>query len=106
MSSRDAEATTRLVLAAAEQSRQRVVLLAGWGVMADADLPDSAFLTDAVPHSWLFPRCSLAVHHGGTGAAVRASIPSVVVPFAADQPFWGWLLASKGVGACCAPAGG
>jgi UDP:flavonoid glycosyltransferase YjiC (YdhE family) len=106
MSSRDAEATTRLALAAAEQARQRVVLLAGWGGMSSADLPDWAFLTDAVPHSWLFPRCALAVHHGGagtTGAAVRAGVPSVVVPFAADQPFWGWLMASKGVGACCGP---
>lgn len=104
MSSRDAEATTRLALAAAEQSGQRVVLLAGWGGMSAADLPATAFLTAAVPHSWLFPRCSLAVHHGGagtTGAALRAGVPSVVVPFAADQPFWGWLLSSKGLGASC-----
>lgn len=104
MSSRDAEATTRLVLAATERSGQRVVLLAGWGGMSNTDLPKTAYLTDAVPHSWLFPRCSLAVHHGGagtTGAALRAGIPSVVVPFGADQPFWGWLLSSKGLGATC-----
>ena len=104
MSSRDAEATTRLALAAAERSGQRVVLLAGWGGMSSADLPATAFLIDAVPHSWLFPRCSLAVHHGGagtTGAALRAGVPSVVVPFSADQPFWGWLLSSKGLGASC-----
>lgn len=106
MSSRDAEATTRLALAAAEQVGRRVVLLAGWGGMSRADLPDWAFLTDAVPHDWLYPRCSLAVHHGGagtTGAAVRAGVPSVVVPFAADQQFWGWLVASKGLGACTGP---
>jgi len=32
------------------------------------------------------------VHHGGAGttaAALRAGVPSVVLPFFADQPFWG-----------------
>lgn len=106
MSSRDAEATTRLALAAADRSGQRVVLLAGWGGMSNAELPATAFLIDSVPHSWLLPRCSLAVHHGGagtTGAALRAGIPSVTVPFAADQPFWGWLISARGLGACCGP---
>jgi UDP:flavonoid glycosyltransferase YjiC (YdhE family) len=106
MSSQDAEATARLVLDAAQQSGQRVVLISGWGGMDAANLPDWAFLIDSVPHSWLFPRTSLAVHHGGagtTGAALRAGIPSVIVPFGADQPFWGWLLSSKGLGACPCP---
>lgn len=101
MISRDAEATTRLALKAAEASGQRVVLIAGWGGLSKADLPDSAYLIESIPHSWLFPRCSLAVHHGGagtTGAALRAGIPSVIVPFGADQPFWGWLLSSKHLG--------
>ena len=106
MSSRNAEATTRLALDAAERSGQRVVLLAGWGGMTSADVPDWAYLTESVPHSWLFPRMSLAVHHGGagtTGAALRAGIPQVVVPFAADQTFWGWLVSSRGLGACPGP---
>jgi UDP:flavonoid glycosyltransferase YjiC (YdhE family) len=40
------------------------------------------------------------VHHGGAGttaAAVRAGIPSVVVPFLGDQPFWAWRLGQLGV---------
>ena len=31
------------------------------------------------------------VHHGGAGttaAALRAGVPSLVIPFMADQPFW------------------
>jgi UDP:flavonoid glycosyltransferase YjiC (YdhE family) len=41
-----------------------------------------------------------AVHHGGAGttaAAVRAGIPSVIVPFYGDQPFWARCLQREGV---------
>ncbi|MQA85192.1 MAG: glycosyltransferase [Streptosporangiales bacterium] len=44
-----------------------------------------------VPYHWLFPKTAAVVHHGGAGttaAALRAGVPSVVVPFFADQPFW------------------
>lgn len=54
-----------------------------------------------MPHDWLFPRVTAAVHHGGagtTGAALRAGIPAVVVPFSADQPFWAARVAALGVG--------
>jgi len=69
--------------------------------MTRSDLPDSAFLVKSVPHSWLFPKVALSVHHGGAGttaATLRAGIPSVIVPFTADQPFWGWLIADRGLG--------
>jgi sterol 3beta-glucosyltransferase len=54
-------------------------------------LPPTMFRVGDVPHSWLFPRMSVVVHHGGagtTGAALRAGRPSVVVPLTADQGFW------------------
>lgn len=41
------------------------------------------------------------VHHGGAGttaAGLRAGVPNVVVPFFADQPFWGWRVAALGAG--------
>lgn len=52
------------------------------------------------PHDLLFPRCAVIVHHGGAGttaAAVRAGVPQVVVPHAADQPYWGRRMADLGV---------
>jgi sterol 3beta-glucosyltransferase len=103
MGSRDAEATARLVLDAVRKLGRRVVLLSGWGGLSAADLPAWAYRADAVPHDWLYPRCAAAVHHGGAGttaAALRAGAPSVVVPFAADQPFWGRLIARNGLGDC------
>ena len=41
------------------------------------------------------------VHHGGAGttaAGLRAGVPSVVVPFMGDQPFWGRRVAALGAG--------
>ncbi|QXJ23206.1 glycosyltransferase family 1 protein [Actinomadura graeca] len=54
-----------------------------------------------VPHSWLFPRTSAVVHHGGAGttaAGLRAGVPSVVCPFFGDQPYWGGRVAALGAG--------
>ena len=103
MPSTDARAFTQCIIAALERCGLRAVLASGWGgLMADvvADNPKRYFhLTDA-PHSWLFPRMAAAVHHGGagtTGAALTAGIPSVVIPFYGDQPFWAHCLAQREV---------
>ena len=59
------------------------------------------FKIDAVPHDWLFPRMAAVVHHGGAGttaAGLRAGVPSVLVPFFGDQPFWGRRVHALGVG--------
>jgi UDP:flavonoid glycosyltransferase YjiC (YdhE family) len=56
---------------------------------------------EAVPHEWLLPRCRMVIHHGGAGttsAGLRAGIPNVVVPFTADQPFWGRRVHALGAG--------
>src|SRR5713226_6513996 len=58
-------------------------------------------LHQSVPHSWLFPRVSAVVHHGGagtTGAGLRAGVPSIVTPFVADQPNWAGRIEALGVG--------
>ena len=41
------------------------------------------------------------VHHGGAGstaAGLRAGVPTIVVPFMTDQPFWGKRVYELGVG--------
>lgn len=101
MGSRDAEATARLILDAVGQVGERVVLLSGWGGLTSSELPSWAYGADAVPHDWLYPRCAVAVHHGGAGttaAALRAGIPAVIVPFGADQPFWARLITKNHLG--------
>lgn len=101
MSSRKPEETADLILSALEQTKQRAVMLSGWRGLQKADLPDSVFMVDSVPFSWLFPRVAAVVHHGGAGTTaygLRAGVPSIVVPFFADQPFWGYCVAKLGVG--------
>ncbi len=106
MSSRDAERVTETILGALRSVGRRGLLLSGWGGISNADLPDEVLKIEEAPHDWLFPRVRAAVHHGGsgtTGAALRAGIPSVVVPFFADQPFWGRRVARLGAGTAPIP---
>jgi UDP:flavonoid glycosyltransferase YjiC (YdhE family) len=68
---------------------------------AGVSLPPDVFAIGAVPHDWLLPRMAAAVHHGGAGttaAALRAGLPSVVVPDYADQPFWARRIHELGAG--------
>jgi sterol 3beta-glucosyltransferase len=84
------------VLRAIALSGQRCILQAGARADTTAALSPQIYALESAPHSWLFPRMVAAVHHGGQGtaaAALRAGIPSVCVPFGADQFFWGRRLA-------------
>lgn len=91
MVNRNAEKIDRVVREALKWTNQRGVILSGWGGMMRSSSSDLLYL-DAVPHDWLLPRCKMVIHHGGAGttsAGLRAGIPNIVVPFTADQPFWG-----------------
>lgn len=101
MSSRKPEETADLILAALARTQQRAIIHAGWGGMQRVDLPDTVMMVDNVPFAWLFPRVAAVVHHGGAGttaAGLRAGVPSVIVPFFGDQPYWGQRVADLGVG--------
>jgi UDP:flavonoid glycosyltransferase YjiC (YdhE family) len=101
MSNRKPEETADLVLQALARTQQRGIMLSGWSGLHKADFPDSVFMLDYIPFSWLFPRVAAVVHHGGAGttaAGLRAGVPSIVIPFFGDQPFWGQRVAELGVG--------
>ncbi|MEX5296478.1 glycosyltransferase [Kocuria sp. CPCC 205268] len=94
MAAGDPAARARTVVDSARAHGLRSLLVTGWGGLA---LPASARGEDvlevpAAPLDAVLPEAVLAVHHGGAGtvhAVARAGVPSVVVPFIADQPFWG-----------------
>jgi len=101
---RNSKHITETVLAAIRKARCRAVLARGWGGLAlDDSLRDpNIYVLQQAPHDWLFPRMVAAVHHGGAGttaAAVRAGIPSLIMPFITEQAFWSVQLEKLGVAA-------
>ena len=101
MSNRDPEETADLILRALSLAGQRAVILSGWGGFRQTDLPDTVMVMKSAPHDWLFARAAAVVHHGGAGttaASLRSGVPTAVVPFFGDQPFWGRRVADLGVG--------
>jgi sterol 3beta-glucosyltransferase len=101
MPSSKPEETADLVLQALARVGQRAVLSSGWGGLKKENLTDNAIMIGSIPHSWRFPNMAAVVHHGGAGttaAGLSAGIPSIVIPFFGDQPFWGQRVYELGVG--------
>ncbi|WP_323960963.1 glycosyltransferase [Arthrobacter sp. JZ12] len=103
MKAGDPRALGTAIVEAARRNGLRVVAATGWGGI---DVPPNlrshdVLVRESVDHSLVLPRAAAAIHHGGAGtthAVVRAGVPSVVVPFIADQPFWGYLLHQRDLG--------
>jgi UDP:flavonoid glycosyltransferase YjiC (YdhE family) len=88
---------------AAEAARllgRRAILLAGKNPLP-AELPDNVLAVDYAPLGSVLPRAAAVIHQGGIGTcaeALRAGIPSLVIPFGFDQPDNGERLRRLGVG--------
>ena len=85
MTPASAERLTAMAVASLASSGQRGVLLGGWGAFGEGVLPSSVMAVRDVPHEWLFPRDAGLDRasrrgEGTTGAALRAGVPSIVVP--------------------------
>ncbi len=97
------EYLTYYIVEALKKTQQGGVILSGWGKVGRIINPKDSLRVVAVkdvPHDWLFPQVKAMVHHGGastTAAVLGAGIPSIVVPFFADQPIWGERLTRLGV---------
>ncbi len=92
--------TTECLLETIDALGVRAVISKGWAGLGEASVPEGVFVTGAVPHASLFPRCSAIVHHGGSGTthtAARAGVPQVVVPHVLDQFYFERRLNALGV---------
>lgn len=90
----------RCLLEALAATRQRGVLLAGWGA-GEGELPATVHCADWVPLPWLLPKVRAIIHHGGAGTsaeALRAGVGSVTIPYSGEQRFWAGRLGQLGVG--------
>mgnify|MGYP000112019775 CR=1 FL=1 len=102
MAAGDAAARGRALVAAARARGIRLLVATGLGGIAVPDdlRGDDVYVTRSVDHAAVLPRAVAAVHHGGIGtvqAATAAGTVSIVVPFIADQPFWGARLHDRGL---------
>ncbi len=100
MVNKDVERINSVVIDALKKTNNRGIILSGWSGVKNRSSDDFIYL-ESVPHDWLLPRCKMIIHHGGAGttsAGLRAGIPNIVVPFTADQPFWGDRVHAIGVG--------
>jgi sterol 3beta-glucosyltransferase len=99
----------RTVVTAIRATGKRALVATGWGgleVPADL-LGDDLLITRAVDHQQVLPRVEAAIHHGGAGtvhAATAAGTVSLLVPFMADQPWWGRRLHERGLAPRATPA--
>ncbi len=101
MTDRRSADLTQIIINALEKTQRRGVMVAGWGGLQAIEESDRMFVIDSVPFDWLWPQCAAVVHHGGSGATsagLRAGVPSLVVAFMADQPFWGRRVFELGCG--------
>lgn len=77
-------------IAAAKLLGRRAVLLIGDERNRPSEaLPPEVLLADYAPYEALLPRACAMVHHGGVGTTsqgLRAGVPTLIVPFAFDQP--------------------
>jgi len=100
----DADSRARVIVAAARELGMKALLVTGWGGMSvpeDLAASNDLLVRESVAHEALLPHVSLAIHHGGSGtvhAFLRAGVPSVIMPFIADQPWWAWRLHAAGLG--------
>jgi UDP:flavonoid glycosyltransferase YjiC (YdhE family) len=90
-----------MTLEAVWQAGVRAVVQ-GWDeALAGVDLPETVYHAGPMPHTWLLDQVSATIHHGGfgtTGAALRAGVPTVVVPHIIDQHLWARRVHELGVG--------
>jgi rhamnosyltransferase subunit B len=85
----DSERFYREAIKACKALKARCVILAGDNSpLMNEDFGPSVFVTPYAPHSLLFPRSKVLVHHGGIGStaqALKSGRPQLITPVFADQ---------------------
>lgn len=94
--------SSRIGIEAIRALGHRIVLGRGWAELDTIDDDGDCFAVDEVNHQALFQRVAAIIHHGGAGTtstSARAGAPQVIVPQAADQPYWAKQVVRLGIGA-------
>lgn len=98
----DLQHLTCIIVEAIQTAGVRAIIRKAW-FKADV-VPAGIFVTDDLPHEWLFRRVDLIVHACGAGLTsmtLRTGKPSVAIPIRGDQYLWAKRL--EQIGAAPAP---
>lgn len=80
------------VLLALKETGIRAVIQADQIPKSDRVNTDQLYFIENVPYSYIFGKVRAVVHHGGNttnGLGLRAGLPTLVIPLALDQYFYG-----------------
>ena len=102
MNAGDPRARGEAIVRATRRNNRKTLVAGGWGgIEVPSEIRgNDVLMRESVNHHLVLPSARAEIHHGGAGtvhAVARAGIPSVVVPFIADQPFWGRRLHQHGL---------
>jgi len=97
------EEVARMVNEICAELGVRAVLNAGWSKFENREnnLTDTVFFIKHTNLEWLFPQCSIIVHHGGVGTAhisAESGTPTIICSIFADNPLWGERLETLKIG--------
>jgi UDP:flavonoid glycosyltransferase YjiC (YdhE family) len=82
-------------------NRRAILLIGDARNLPKEELPKGIAAFDYAPYSMILPRAAAIVHQGGVGTtaqALRAGVPTLIVPFSHDQPDNAARVARLGVG--------
>jgi sterol 3beta-glucosyltransferase len=103
----DPPALSRLLHEAIDRVGCRAIVQSGWSGLGHVPKSFGVHLTTGfIPHRWLFEHAACVVHHGAAGttaAALRAGVPSVIVPHALDQFLWAEVMLACGAATSVVP---
>lgn len=91
----------QIVLEAVKERKLRAVIQADQIKDADRMNSNQLYFVGNVPYSWMFQQVKAVVHHGGNttnGIGMWAGCPTLVIPLALDQYFYGRAIHENGCG--------
>ncbi|WP_069988679.1 glycosyltransferase [Massilioclostridium coli] len=109
MSFEDKAETAKLdaFVKAFEKCGERAMIQGFQKTLKEYKLPDTMIAVGSIPHSYLFQKCKMVVHHCGFGTAAATliyGVPSIPVPHVLDQIGFANILFNLGV--ACKPLDG
>jgi len=91
----------KMIIDICKEADTRLILHGSWPDLRNDKDPHVYHLNQFIDLEWLFPRCSVLVHHGGVGTThlgIAAGIPAVICSIFADNALWGERLTSMDLG--------